>query len=469
MAEGLVGVTTTPTPTPSRGRTSSSPRPPPPGSARGRIRAGRTSPPGSTCRIDSASGLAHLRRRARLDPGLGHAAAQLSRSASRWAPRPSGRSSSRRAAAPGREAGSHDGLTLLSVGAAELGDRRAGGFPAAVQLPRPSQRSIPDARRKRRPTTPSNFVTGAGGFLQQVIFGYTGLRLGDKGVEPAFAPVLPSHVKRLGIRNLHVRGRRYDVMVDSTGLHMVRTTGSAAPVTPRWPLGAGAPARPDSCCSRRRSRRCLPFPSAGWTTGRLPGLPDPILPRLEGQHRPDLPRAARRAGRQSLGRRRGREPRLHGARCRGPGGPARLGVGRRRRAATAARRARSSGGSPSAATRATLGWFLLGSMRVERDFQYAKAHLKPFAAPPFYVAEESLLVANLARLPAAERERQLALLGRGQRGGAPGAAPADGGRATHHGVPGPDRAAVARRPYPSLAGAERRPARGGACGWARER
>ena len=58
----------------------------------------------------------------------------------------------------------------------------------------------------------------------------------------------------------------------------------------------------------------------------------------------------------------------------------------------------------------TLGWFLLGSMRVERDFQYAKAHLRPFAAPAYYVAEESLLVANLGRLPDTERRRHLALL-----------------------------------------------------------
>jgi len=65
------------------------------------------------------------------------------------------------------------------------------------------------------------------------------------------------------------------------------------------------------------------------------------------------------------------------------------------------------------ASRATIGWFVLGSMRVERDFQYAKAQLKPFSAPPFYVAEESLLVANVARLPAEERRRQLALLDAG--------------------------------------------------------
>ena len=59
----------------------------------------------------------------------------------------------------------------------------------------------------------------------------------------------------------------------------------------------------------------------------------------------------------------------------------------------------------------TLGWFLLGTMRVERDFQYAHAHLRPFSARPYVIAPESALVANIARLPAAERERELAMLG----------------------------------------------------------
>ncbi len=59
----------------------------------------------------------------------------------------------------------------------------------------------------------------------------------------------------------------------------------------------------------------------------------------------------------------------------------------------------------------TIGWFVLGSMRVERDFQYGKLHLRPYGAAPYHVAEESLLVANVARLPAGERQRQLELLG----------------------------------------------------------
>ena len=73
--------------------------------------------------------------------------------------------------------------------------------------------------------TPTNdavdFVTGAGGFLQQVIFGYTGLRLGERGLEPAFPPVLPSHITRLVLRNVQVRGGRYDVIVDAAGRRIV--------------------------------------------------------------------------------------------------------------------------------------------------------------------------------------------------------------------------------------------------------
>jgi hypothetical protein len=64
----------------------------------------------------------------------------------------------------------------------------------------------------------------------------------------------------------------------------------------------------------------------------------------------------------------------------------------------------------AAAPSVTLGWFLLGTMRIERDFQYARGHLRPFSAPPHIVAPESLLVANIARLPAAEQREQLSLL-----------------------------------------------------------
>lgn len=62
-------------------------------------------------------------------------------------------------------------------------------------------------------------------------------------------------------------------------------------------------------------------------------------------------------------------------------------------------------------THLRLGWFLLGTMRIERDFQYWRKHLAPFTAPPFHVAEEDSLVARLESLPASERPAELGLLG----------------------------------------------------------
>ena len=67
-------------------------------------------------------------------------------------------------------------------------------------------------------------------------------------------------------------------------------------------------------------------------------------------------------------------------------------------------------GLDAATPSVTVGFFLLGTMRVERDFQYAHAHLRPFSAPPYVISPESALVASIARLPAAERRRETALL-----------------------------------------------------------
>ena len=111
-----------------------------------------------------------------------------------------------------RGEGAMMGSTLLSVDAAELGDS------ALVDSLLPhSYRSHLMGPFLMLSETPRNgavyFATGAGGFLQQVIFGYTGLRLGEDGLEAPFPPVLPSHITRLALRGLHVRGKRYDVVL----------------------------------------------------------------------------------------------------------------------------------------------------------------------------------------------------------------------------------------------------------------
>jgi trehalose/maltose hydrolase-like predicted phosphorylase len=120
------------------------------------------------------------------------------------------------------------GSTLLSVGAAELGDR---GMIDSLLLPsyRPHLKG-PFLMLSETPTNDAvDFLTGAGGFLQQVIYGYTGLRFGSKGVEPKFPPILPSSVTRLVLRNVSIGGRRWDVTVDSRGRRIISRLGETRP------------------------------------------------------------------------------------------------------------------------------------------------------------------------------------------------------------------------------------------------
>jgi hypothetical protein len=58
-----------------------------------------------------------------------------------------------------------------------------------------------------------------------------------------------------------------------------------------------------------------------------------------------------------------------------------------------------------------VGWFLLGTMRQERDFQYLEWHNRPFGDSAFILPELAGLVASLERLPDEERAEHLSLLG----------------------------------------------------------
>ena len=57
-----------------------------------------------------------------------------------------------------------------------------------------------------------------------------------------------------------------------------------------------------------------------------------------------------------------------------------------------------------------VGWFLLGSMRVERDFQYFEKARGSFSAAPYLLPDIDAMFAAMERLPATVRQRHLALL-----------------------------------------------------------
>jgi protein-glucosylgalactosylhydroxylysine glucosidase len=69
-----------------------------------------------------------------------------------------------------------------------------------------------------RTETPNNntgyFVTASGGFLQNLIYGFGGLRIEEKGLTDAYAPVLPAEWKSMTLKDITYRGQHYDIVID---------------------------------------------------------------------------------------------------------------------------------------------------------------------------------------------------------------------------------------------------------------
>ena len=65
-----------------------------------------------------------------------------------------------------------------------------------------------------------NFITGAGSFLQQIIFGYTGLRLTEKGLEEKYQPMLPEKLKKLTLKNFTIDNKKIDIIVEGNHLRI---------------------------------------------------------------------------------------------------------------------------------------------------------------------------------------------------------------------------------------------------------
>jgi hypothetical protein len=111
-------------------------------------------------------------------------------------------------------------VTLYPIVAAEVGDRALVDTLLPLSY-RDHLRPPFDVLAETPRNDAVNFLTGAGGMLQQVVYGYTGLRLSEEGLVSAFRPALPSRIHRLLLRNLSVRGRKYDVVVEHDTTHLV--------------------------------------------------------------------------------------------------------------------------------------------------------------------------------------------------------------------------------------------------------
>jgi trehalose/maltose hydrolase-like predicted phosphorylase len=62
------------------------------------------------------------------------------------------------------------------------------------------------------------------GFVQSFVYGFSGLRIDEKGLTEAYAPTLPPGWKSLSLRHISFRGKLYDITIsrDANGKVQLR-------------------------------------------------------------------------------------------------------------------------------------------------------------------------------------------------------------------------------------------------------
>ncbi len=105
------------------------------------------------------------------------------------------------------------GLSPVSIAAAALGDAQTAGAWFQRNL---TTRVLQPPFNVRTETASNNtgyFLTASGGLLQNIVYGFSGLRLERDGLVEAYAPVLPPSWKSFTLKHVNLRGRRYDITV----------------------------------------------------------------------------------------------------------------------------------------------------------------------------------------------------------------------------------------------------------------
>ena len=101
---------------------------------------------------------------------------------------------------------------FYSVAASELGDQNT-----AYRLFLSTMRSYAKPPFYAMTETPDNnrtvFLTAEGAFLQQIIFGFTGLRFTNDGLTKKYKPLLPPSWQSLELRFIKIRGKSYNFRV----------------------------------------------------------------------------------------------------------------------------------------------------------------------------------------------------------------------------------------------------------------
>ncbi len=117
-------------------------------------------------------------------------------------------------------AGAMMGINFLSIIAAELGSDSLLNLTINKTL-NGYLKSPFNVLSETHQNKSVNFLTGAGSFIQQVIFGYTGLRITDEGIVEKYKPMLPAKIKKLILKNFTINNKKCDIIIEDNELEKI--------------------------------------------------------------------------------------------------------------------------------------------------------------------------------------------------------------------------------------------------------
>jgi trehalose/maltose hydrolase-like predicted phosphorylase len=116
------------------------------------------------------------------------------------------------------------GMAPASIAAAAAGDTAS----AVAWLQRNFTSGLIKTPFNVRTETATNntgyFMTASGGFLQNLLYGFTGLRVAEKGLVEAYSPILPAEWKSMTLKDVTIRGEHYDFIINRDAAGKVRLT-----------------------------------------------------------------------------------------------------------------------------------------------------------------------------------------------------------------------------------------------------
>ncbi len=121
-----------------------------------------------------------------------------------------------------RAGSSSMGIAPSMVAAATVGAGDEGAALLAGNLNGGTLKPPYNVRTESARNNTGYFLTGSAGYLQALIYGFSGLRIREQGLVEAYAPFLPASWSSLTLRNVSFRGQRLDIRLARDAAGVVR-------------------------------------------------------------------------------------------------------------------------------------------------------------------------------------------------------------------------------------------------------